>query len=141
EIPRPGLEVDFLVEVDRVLPLIGTSPAPFPRLLDPPTDLVIRGALLPRFPPRDLHRPRDGCQGARRRPHEATARLLAESRGTLDHQGGGERPRKNVNMALHEARHGTSGRYFHRRQGSMLLGSFRGPLSCNVRGLPALAWG
>jgi plasmid stabilization system protein ParE len=47
---RPGLEVDFLVEVDRVLALIGTSPASFPHLLDPPTDLVIRRALLPRFP-------------------------------------------------------------------------------------------
>jgi hypothetical protein len=26
----PGLEVDFLTEVDRVLPVIGSSPATFP---------------------------------------------------------------------------------------------------------------
>lgn len=47
---RPGLESEFLAEVDRVLPLIGGSPAAFPRLLDVPDDLVIRRALLPRFP-------------------------------------------------------------------------------------------
>jgi plasmid stabilization system protein ParE len=47
---RPGLESEFLAEVDRVLPLIGDSPAAFPRLLDVPEDLVIRRALLPRFP-------------------------------------------------------------------------------------------
>lgn len=47
---RPGLESEFLAEVDRVLPLIGSSPASFPRLLDLPQDLVIRRALLPRFP-------------------------------------------------------------------------------------------
>jgi toxin ParE1/3/4 len=47
---RPGLELEFLVEIDRVLPLIGSSPASFPRLLDLPEDLVIRRALLPRFP-------------------------------------------------------------------------------------------
>ena len=47
---RPGLESEFLAEVDRVLPLIGSSPASFPRLLDLPEDLVIRRALLPRFP-------------------------------------------------------------------------------------------
>ncbi len=47
---RPGLEVEFLTEVERVLPLIGTSPASFPRLLDLPADLVVRRALLPRFP-------------------------------------------------------------------------------------------
>jgi plasmid stabilization system protein ParE len=47
---RPGLDVDFLAEVERVLPLIGTSPASFPRLLDLPADLVVRRALLPRFP-------------------------------------------------------------------------------------------
>lgn len=47
---RPGLESEFLAEVDRVLPLIGSSPASFPRLLDVPEDLVIRRALLPRFP-------------------------------------------------------------------------------------------
>ena len=37
---RPGLELEFLAEVDRVLPLIGGSPASFPRLIDVP----------PRFP-------------------------------------------------------------------------------------------
>ena len=47
---RPGLELEFLAEVDRVLPLIGGSPASFPRLLDVPEDLMIRRALLPRFP-------------------------------------------------------------------------------------------
>lgn len=47
---QPGLEIEFLAEIDRVLPLIGNSPASFPRLLDVPEDLVIRRALLPRFP-------------------------------------------------------------------------------------------
>ena len=47
---RPGLESEFLAEFDGVLPLIGSSPASFPRLLDVPADLVIRRALLPRFP-------------------------------------------------------------------------------------------
>jgi plasmid stabilization system protein ParE len=47
---RPGLESEFLAEVDHVLPLIGNSPASFSRLLDLPEDLVIRRALLPRFP-------------------------------------------------------------------------------------------
>ena len=47
---RSRLEVEFLSEVERVLPLIGTSPASFPRLLDLPVDLVVRRALLPRFP-------------------------------------------------------------------------------------------
>ncbi|MBI2218843.1 MAG: type II toxin-antitoxin system RelE/ParE family toxin [Candidatus Rokubacteria bacterium] len=47
---RPGLESEFLAEIDRVLPLIGSSPASFPRLLDLPEDLVVRRALLPRFP-------------------------------------------------------------------------------------------
>ena len=47
---RPGLESEFLAEVDRVLPLIASSPKAFPRLLDLPADLEIRRALLPRFP-------------------------------------------------------------------------------------------
>lgn len=47
---RPGLEIEFLTEIQRVLPLIETSPASFPRLLNLPADLVIRRALLPRFP-------------------------------------------------------------------------------------------
>jgi plasmid stabilization system protein ParE len=47
---RPGLEMEFLAEVRRVLPLIETSPASFPRLRDLPADLVVRRALLPRFP-------------------------------------------------------------------------------------------
>jgi hypothetical protein len=40
----------FLTEVERVLPLIGSSPAAFPRLLDLPVHLAVRRALLPRFP-------------------------------------------------------------------------------------------
>jgi plasmid stabilization system protein ParE len=47
---RPGLELEFLAEVERILPMIGSSPVSFPRLLDLPVDLVIRRALLPRFP-------------------------------------------------------------------------------------------
>ena len=47
---RPGLELEFLAEVERILPVIRDSPASFPRLLDLPVDLVIRRALLPRFP-------------------------------------------------------------------------------------------
>jgi toxin ParE1/3/4 len=47
---RPGLDLEFLAEVERMLPMIGDSPAAFPRLLDLPVDLVIRRALLPRFP-------------------------------------------------------------------------------------------
>ena len=47
---QPGLELEFLTEVDRLLPLIETSPASFPRILDLPADLEIRRALLPRFP-------------------------------------------------------------------------------------------
>ncbi len=47
---RPGLDVEFLTEIERVLPLIGSSPTSFPRLLGLPVDLVIRRALLPRFP-------------------------------------------------------------------------------------------
>lgn len=44
------MELEFLAEIDRVLPLIGSSPTSFPRLLDLPEDLVIRRALLQRFP-------------------------------------------------------------------------------------------
>jgi plasmid stabilization system protein ParE len=47
---RPGLALEFLAEVERILPLIGNSPTSFPRLLDLPAELVIRRALLPRFP-------------------------------------------------------------------------------------------
>jgi plasmid stabilization system protein ParE len=47
---RPGLEAEFLAEVEGVLPLIGRAPASFPRLLDLPEDLMVRRALLPRFP-------------------------------------------------------------------------------------------
>jgi len=47
---RSGLEVEFLSEVERLLPLIETSPASFLRLLHLPADLLIRRALLPRFP-------------------------------------------------------------------------------------------
>ena len=47
---QPGLELEFLAEVDRILPLLETSPASFPRVLGLPVDLEIRRALLPRFP-------------------------------------------------------------------------------------------
>lgn len=47
---RPGLENEFLAEIERLLPLIGESPASFPRLMDLPEALGIRRALLPRFP-------------------------------------------------------------------------------------------
>ncbi len=47
---RSGLELEFLAEIERILPMVGDSPASFPRLLDLPVDLVIRRALLPRFP-------------------------------------------------------------------------------------------
>jgi plasmid stabilization system protein ParE len=48
--PAIGLEVEFLSEVERLLPLIEASPASFPRLLHLPADLLIRRAFLPRFP-------------------------------------------------------------------------------------------
>jgi len=47
---RPGLEGEFLDEVERILPLIADHPVAFPRLLDAPADLAIRRGLLPRFP-------------------------------------------------------------------------------------------
>ena len=47
---QPGLELEFLTEVERILPLIGNAPGSFPRLLDVPGGLVIRRALFPRFP-------------------------------------------------------------------------------------------
>jgi plasmid stabilization system protein ParE len=47
---RPGLESEFLAEMERVLSLIESFQASFPRLLDLPADLEIRRALLPRFP-------------------------------------------------------------------------------------------
>jgi len=47
---RPGLDVEFLAEVERVLPLIESAPTAFSRLLDLLPDLQIRRALLPRFP-------------------------------------------------------------------------------------------
>jgi plasmid stabilization system protein ParE len=47
---RPGLELDFLDQVERILLVIERSPASFPRLLDLPADLGIRRALVPRFP-------------------------------------------------------------------------------------------
>jgi len=65
---RRGLESEFLAELDRLLPVIGSSPESFPRLLDVPEDLnatlSLRG---------DLHGPRDACQiiavaHAKRRP-------------------------------------------------------------------------
>jgi hypothetical protein len=47
---RPGLDVDFLAEVERVLPLIERTPKRFPSLTGLPRDLKVRRALLPRFP-------------------------------------------------------------------------------------------
>jgi hypothetical protein len=47
---RVGLEDEFLAEVERVLALIAAAPSSFPRLLDLPEDLIVRRALLPRFP-------------------------------------------------------------------------------------------
>lgn len=49
-VKRPGLEAEFLAEIEHILPLIATSPTSFPRLLDLPADVGIRRALLPRFP-------------------------------------------------------------------------------------------
>jgi hypothetical protein len=42
---RPGLESEFLLEVERVLAVIEASPMSCPRLLDVPVDLTIRRAL------------------------------------------------------------------------------------------------
>ena len=47
---QPGLDAEFLNEVERVLPLIGSHPESFPSLLDTAPDLSIRRVLLPRFP-------------------------------------------------------------------------------------------
>ena len=47
---QPGLDTEFLNEVERVLPLLVEQPESFPLLLDTPEDLSIRRALLPRFP-------------------------------------------------------------------------------------------
>lgn len=69
---RPGLESEFLAEVDRVLPLIGGSPASFPRLLDAPEDLAPTRAAPALSLCRDLHGPRDGGRDSRRGPRKAT---------------------------------------------------------------------
>ena len=50
ESQRPELAEDFLEEFEGVLRLIETRPASFPRLLDAAPDLIIRRALLSRFP-------------------------------------------------------------------------------------------
>jgi plasmid stabilization system protein ParE len=47
---RAGLELEFLAEVEQVLPLVARAPASFPSLLNIPGDLEVRRALLPRFP-------------------------------------------------------------------------------------------
>ncbi|MFT3773377.1 MAG: hypothetical protein QM820_48985 [Minicystis sp.] len=47
---RAGLSAEFLLEVDRSLAQIAERPATFARLRDVPEDLVIRRALLDRFP-------------------------------------------------------------------------------------------
>ncbi len=47
---REGLSAEFLIEVHRVMDQIRERPASFPRLRDVPNDLVIRRALLTRFP-------------------------------------------------------------------------------------------
>ena len=48
---RPGLESEVLTEFEQIVLLIEGSAAAFPRLHDLPPDLVMRRALLPRFPP------------------------------------------------------------------------------------------
>jgi plasmid stabilization system protein ParE len=47
---QTGLAAKFLDEFERTLVLIAARPASFPRLLDTPSDLSVRRALLPRFP-------------------------------------------------------------------------------------------
>ncbi len=47
---RIGLSVEFLLEMDRALAQIAERPGTFARLRDVPDDLVIRRALLERFP-------------------------------------------------------------------------------------------
>jgi plasmid stabilization system protein ParE len=47
---QPGLAAKFLDEFERTLVLIATRPASFPRLLDMPSDLDTRRAMLPCFP-------------------------------------------------------------------------------------------
>ena len=50
EARRQGLGIEFLDEVETVLPLIGGRPRSFPRLQDVNAALEIRRALLARFP-------------------------------------------------------------------------------------------
>ncbi len=47
---EPGLASRFIEEVEQVLPTIGARPRSFARLLDTAADLIVRRALLPRFP-------------------------------------------------------------------------------------------
>lgn len=47
---RDGLSTEFLLEIDRALARIAERPASFARLLDVPVELVIRRALVDRFP-------------------------------------------------------------------------------------------
>jgi hypothetical protein len=47
---RPGLSAEFMIEVDRAVAEIAERPVSFARLRDAPEDLVIRRALLDRFP-------------------------------------------------------------------------------------------
>lgn len=50
ETRREGLGREFAADVERALPELAKNPARFLRLLDPPEELVVRRALLPRFP-------------------------------------------------------------------------------------------
>ena len=47
---RSGLAADLLGEVEQTLELISLRPATFPRLGGTPQDLIVRRALLDRFP-------------------------------------------------------------------------------------------
>lgn len=47
---RPGLSAEFMLEVDHAVAEIAERPASFARLSDLPEDLVVRRALLDRFP-------------------------------------------------------------------------------------------
>ena len=47
---QPGLAVKFLQEIDQAQQAIQSRPLSFPRLANTDVDLVVRRALLPRFP-------------------------------------------------------------------------------------------
>ncbi len=47
---QPGLGSRLLDEVEQLLPVLGSRPGAFPRLIDTLPELELRRALLPRFP-------------------------------------------------------------------------------------------